>query len=101
MSADRWSQCPRCKAGRLAKAKAAQDKATAAYGKVPVEEFDRLRGEVVALFAVVEQDDMPSRTFREDWELTRPDEDGVSIRYSGACEVCDLTLTFEHDCPLP
>lgn len=97
MSADNWAKCPRCKANRIKAADAAQAAALAAYGKVDVAEFDRLRAHADELSANVETG---TETFREDYEIYGAEEGVVLVGYSGRCTVCGLSLSFEHSHPL-
>lgn len=91
MSADNWSVCPLCakrRDERLAEMTRALD---AAYGFVPVEEFDRLRSERDE-FANTE----PDETFREDYEFWGADVGELNASYRGSCDRCGLTHKFEH-----
>ena len=99
MSADRWSPCPRCRTLRFAAAHAANEQAQASYGVVSLAEFQDLLAEAdrLAGAAVAEGE----ATLREDWEVARPDADGVTVVYACHCDVCDLRLRFEHTEPFP
>ena len=101
MSADNWAICPRCKSKRVKAADAAQRKADDAYGKVDVEEFDRLRSEARRMAAEAISESHDYRTFREDYEIYGAEDGEVVIRYSGGCTRCDLSLTVESEHPLP
>lgn len=97
MSADNWAKCPRCKANRIKAADVAQDAARAAYGKVDVAEFERLRAHADGLSANVETG---TDTFRESYEVYGAEQGEVVVGYAGRCTVCGLALTFEHRHPL-
>lgn len=91
MSADNWDVCPRCsqrRDERLAEMTQALD---AAYGAVPVEEFDRLR---------TEREDFANtpaaHTFREDYEFWGADIGELNASYRGSCKECGLTHEFKH-----
>lgn len=49
MSANNWTQCPRCLKRRGVEAENKTTQVEAAYGNVPVEQFDRLRNELASL----------------------------------------------------
>lgn len=97
MSADRWSVCPRCKRRRQAKANAAAEDAREAYGKVSVEEFDRLRAAAETLQRGVTEADL---TFREDYQVTGIEDEEVAVSYFGRCTTCGLEVAFEHRHPV-
>lgn len=89
MSADNWTACPRC----LDEAKRLVDEASAEvyaqYGKVPPEEFDRLREELPIVNT--------GATFREDYEFYGAEEGTVHARYSGSCTECGLRVSLDVD----
>lgn len=84
MSADNWAICPNC----LAEAKAAIDKERAEvyakYGKVPPDDFDRLRDELPTF------DPEDYRTFKEYYEFYGAEEGEVQASYGGSCTECGL-----------
>ena len=95
MSADNWAQCPRClrkHQTELDEARAALD---AAYGNVPVAEFDTMR----ETLAKREQGGIDN-TFREDYEFYGVEEGTLHISYSGGCNVCGLSLKVNEERPL-
>lgn len=72
---------------------------TAAYGKVPVDEFDALRdayAEKERLY-VNPEDHNEFRTFREDYEFYGADEGVVHVRYGGQCTKCGTGTTINQD----
>ena len=91
MSADNWTQCPRClkRRGMEAENKAVQ--VDAAYGNVPVGEFDKLRSELADLRSYP-----IDNTFREDYEILGAEDGTVEVRYSGSCGTCNLRTEFKH-----
>ena len=98
MSADNWAVCPMCYAGATTKRDEARRVAAEAYGKVPVEEFDRLRAE-----GDCEIDTEDLRTFREDWDIgvydceaNRPSSH-MLVSYEAQCSVCGLKVDFKHE----
>lgn len=91
MSADNWTTCPRCKrraeeADRKHAAKVAE-----AYGKVPLDEWDRMRAEPVP-----EGTSELQELFREDYEFYGAEDGEVVADYSGSCAACGLSIHFTH-----
>ena len=94
MSADRWTTCPRCsEIARKAK-EAQQEAARAAYGVLPVEEFDRLRAEAEQ---PVEEDE----SVREDYGFYGFEEGKVVAVYEASCKTCGLSAKFRYEHPIP
>lgn len=91
MSADNWTQCPRCLKRRAMEIENKQTHLSAAYGNVPVEEFDRLRAELESL-KTERMDD----NYREDYEIYGAEDGTVEVTYRGACGVCNLRMDFKH-----
>lgn len=93
MSADRWSNCPRCKQRRAEEVKAKDAQVAAAYGNVPIEQWDELRRESYDLM------DAPlEATLREDYEFWGVSDGQVfHASYSAGCSVCGFTFLFEHE----
>jgi hypothetical protein len=92
MSADNWAVCPKCLAADVAEYEARADKFAAAYGKVPEDEYKRLRDEV---------GDHPTQadrepTFREDYDIGTSGDGVFVVSYRGGCANCDLNHTFNH-----
>ena len=91
MSADNWTQCPRCLKRRAMEVENKETEVGAAYGKVTVERFDQMRAELESL-----KTDEVDNTFREDWEI------GVFngeffVQYKGACGTCNLRHEFKYE----
>lgn len=86
MSATNWAACPRCLARMRAAKSAKLTEAADSYGKVSIEEFDRLR---------VEAEAMPT----EQRENAGLDEGGYSLRedYNGSCQIDEDTGFFAVD----
>lgn len=92
MSADNWAVCPRCLTRREAALEKSRRDITAAYGKVPVEEFDRMRADYETAAGTE-----PERTLREDYEIWT-DPDGVfTVTYSSGCRECGFGFEFRHE----
>ena len=94
MSADNWTTCPACHAKERERIAGLHEAARAAYGKVPPEEFDRLRAEAEYAAAT----ELPAN-FREDYEFYGADEGTVHIVYSGHCKDCGLGIDIEEERP--
>lgn len=101
MSADNYAMCPRCRGHRQAKAEAARDRVTEAYGVVDLDEFDRLRAEADRLDEQIDRPGLKNgdETFREDYSIGIRDDELV-IRYRGGCPACGLSLSFDHSQPV-
>ena len=91
MSADNWAVCPVCWDEEVRRVEFLRATAADAYGKVPVEEFDRLRTE-----AEKELDSTPFATLREDYEVGIFTDGEFYVSYSASCEKCGLTHNFSH-----
>lgn len=100
MSADNWDKCPRCLRQALAVLENLKRQVNAAYGVVPVAEFDEKRVELSKEYAKLE-DDTSFRTFREDYEIYGAEDGVVNVSYSGQCTVCKLSLKFTDSHPIP
>jgi len=91
MSADNWTQCPRCLKRRAVEVENKQTQLDASYGKVPLDRFDSMRHELETL-----KTDKVDETFREDWEI------GVFngeffVQYKGSCGTCNLRYEFKYE----
>lgn len=91
MSADNWTQCPRCLKRRAIEIENKTAQTAAAYGKVTVERFDQMRAELESL-----RTDHIDNTFREDYEIFGAEDGTVEVRYRGACGTCNLRMEFGH-----
>ncbi len=95
MSADAWATCPRCHAQRVSEKIAQKQAMDAAYGKVAVEDFDKIRAIAEAPleeFGNIEE-------MREDYEFYI-NEDGIfSADFKAKCknEGCGFKFTYHHD----
>lgn len=94
MSADSWAICPRCLSRATTERETRFQAAVDAYGKVPPDEYERLRAE-----AQVPINEENFRTFREDYEFYGASGGTVTASYSGHCSVCSLNLDFKHEHP--
>ena len=98
MSADNWTQCPRCtfRGNQRLEARAAEVKAL--YGTVSVQDFDEARKALES-----ERTKFGSRpaNFREDYEFYGAKDGTVTVSYSGGCEDCGLSLHLHEEHPIP
>lgn len=97
MSADNWTQCPRCEENIEREWNERILRHAATYGNVDPETFMAEAAEIVK--------GMPKMgsNFREDYEFYMLAEDGVVkvvASYSGYCSACDLELNFKDSHPL-
>ncbi len=89
MSADNWAICPKCKKIQEKKADENIKMVAAAYGKVPEDEYLKMKKE---LLNPPKQED----SLREDYELGIDDEGTFSISYSAYCSECGFKFLFEQ-----
>lgn len=71
-----------------------------AYGKVPIEEFDRKRASLAKAQELLAGDDI-FRTFREDYEFHGAEDGAVSVVYKGSCTKCGLKMDIKEVHPIP
>ena len=90
MSADNWTECPRC----LKKEEAIKDelklKAESEYGKIP-------KGEYLELLKKSEEPLEAKQTLREDYEFWTNPEGEFIAHYRCHCDRCGFEYTFKHD----
>ena len=91
MSADNWTQCPRCLKRRAMEVENKETEVGAAYGNVTVERFDQMRAELESL-----KTDEVDNTFREDYEIGVFDGE-FFVQYKGACGTCNLRHEFKYE----
>ena len=87
MSADRWSECPKCRVDLDVDSKRRAKKAADAYGKVSHDEYERL----------IADRDKPRKlatTLREDYEIGA-NEGELRISYHASCEKCGFAYSFK------
>jgi hypothetical protein len=91
MSADAWRECPQCLARGENKKKEEAMTAKKAYGKVSMEEFDRIRQ------AELESDDDTEQleTLREDYEISMQQDGKLYIDYACSCTECGFRANFK------
>lgn len=87
MSANNYTKCPQCARQSTEKAEEVKAILTAAYGKVPPDEY----------LALVKENSKPAplkESLREDWEI------GIYkgeffVSYRASCDVCGFTYEYE------
>ena len=89
VSADNWTDCPRCTAKHLAEREAFEKKVEASYGVLPVDKFDAMRRELETTRA-------PDPSLREDYEIGIS-QGKFSASYSGRCDMCGFKFSFTHE----
>ena len=90
MGADNWAVCPRCRDRAVAAKDALFNEAAAAYGTLPVEEYEALRAKAQAPAEELR------RTFAEYYEFYGAENGTVTADYGGECNVCHLKCNFKH-----
>src|SRR3954454_25340623 len=89
MSADNWTVCPRCFDNAKRQANDARSAVMGLYGRIPVEEFDARRAELV------EPTDGDFETFREDYEFYGASVGEIFASYKGDCSKCGLHVELK------
>jgi hypothetical protein len=88
MSAANWARCPRCTRRHAAGVSAAE----ALYGQVPRDDYEA---------GLAEASRPLDWTFREDYEVCGAATGMVTVGYSGVCEKCGLSLSFDGAWEVP
>lgn len=96
MSADNWTQCPRCLVTNKAKADELDKIASEAYGKVSAEKFDQLRQDAFSFRKAITLDGNFTETLREDYEIGIQNGE-FSVGYYAECETCGFKFEFKHE----
>ena len=89
MSADNWSICPRCKLEKGEAHAAEVESFTAAYGKIPQDEYEEWR----------EQLKPPTleETLREDYKSFITEDGRLYIGYKASCRNCPFHYEFKKE----
>ena len=90
MSVSNWALCPNCKKIAYEKEVALKAKVANAYGKVPADEYLRMREESAVTLPI-------EKTLREDWDLGIQIDGSFDCNYHGQCEVCRLDYKFAYE----
>jgi predicted Zn-ribbon and HTH transcriptional regulator len=96
VSADNWTQCPRCYVTNKAKADELDREASESYGKVSAEKFDELRSLAFSFRKDFTYNGDFTDTLREDYSTgIRKGEFHVS--YGALCQTCGFKFEFKHE----
>lgn len=87
MSADNWAICPKCKKDDDEKWKIHEERLATSYGKMPVDEYMKLR-------ALKKEE--PETTLREDYDIGLYDG-SFYVDYSAKCSCCDFEFNFKKE----
>jgi len=93
MSANNWTVCPRCTQTYVSKIARAKQALNDSYGKVPIEEYERL---LENLQTAQKENEEEPETLREDYEQ------GIynghyRVSYSGSCENCGFEFEYKFE----
>ena len=97
MSANNWTQCPRCFVKNRATAEEKEKLYIASYGKVSPEEFDRLRDDARSFRKTIAEDDLFCATLREDWDIGIYEDGTFAVVYSASCGTCGFKFEYTHE----
>jgi hypothetical protein len=94
MSANNWTDCPKCKRRRDVEAKAAMKKATDSYGKVSAEKYEANMRRALSI-----QGAELENSLREDYEIGIDSAGGFLVSYRGSCTAdgCDFSFSYRHE----
>ena len=95
MSADNWTQCPRCYEKNMKRANELDKIAAESYGKVSVDKFDELRNEAFSFRKAITSDENIAETLREDYSIGIQDGE-FSVGYCGRCDTCGFKFEYKH-----
>ena len=98
MSANNWTDCPKCK---VVKAKALEDaeaKLKKQYGKIPANRYEKelsllKRG----LLNEQDENEDDEENLREDWERGITSDGKVYVRYRAMCQKCNFVYNHKHE----
>lgn len=96
MSADNWSECPRCLRNNKKEAQAIITKARSHYGIVGLKVYTEL---VKAAEKEADElrDPVDSTPLREDYQIYTTNDGKFVISYSASCYTCGWENLFEHE----
>jgi hypothetical protein len=98
MSANRWSQCQKCRVLRDKAIADAIERAKAAYGTVSEKKYQAVLQEVLA-----NADKVPElgESLREDWDIGIEQDGKFSVGYRAYCEKCDFSFEYRYEQDIP
>jgi hypothetical protein len=96
MSADNWTQCPKCFVSNREKADTAENLAALAYGRIPVEEYLKKRDETASFRKAISSDDEFTSTLREDYEIGIY-SGSFHVNYRAGCSTCGFSFEYKRE----
>ena len=96
MSADNWTQCPRCYVTNREKLAVLEKTASESYGNAPAEQFDRLREDARSFCKAISSNGDFTETLREDYEIGIQ-EGEFYVSYGSFCQTCGFTFSYTHE----
>lgn len=98
MSADAYSDCPKCLDRAEKEVEARKQAAIDQYGKVSLEEYKKIqRAASFAYGDFMDEIDWKYSTFVEQYEIYGSRTGTLTIFYSGSCNKCGLKLEFKEE----
>ena len=97
MSADRWGACPACAERFEAELEEFEQQVQESYGKVPAEEYIRLKVELDKRTAVPFGETEEGNTLREDWGISTNENGMFYVSYTCGCTACGFGFEFNHE----
>ncbi len=92
MSANNWTECPKCKRDKAANIKKLKSRHATEYGKIPLAEYQKIGEQITDL----ESESDGGETLREDYEIWI-NKDGVfTVDYGCSCDRCKFKFSFKH-----
>ncbi len=92
MSADNWTQCPKCLQSQQQRDEKSRRIVANSYGKVSAEKFMEMQAAIDA-----DRGKEPEPTLREDYEQWT-DKTGVyRVSYSCSCNECGFSWRYKHE----
>lgn len=86
MSADNWTQCPKCKVRLVKEHERLKDSTSKSYGKIPADEYIKNVKELPRLPLITE-------SLREGWDIGIYGTD-FTVSYKGSCQDCGFEFVF-------
>lgn len=90
MSADGYSQCPRCLRRHKEEVDRLTQQLAEAYGKMGHDEYEALAGKLSEA-----QDSTPMDNMRENWEFYGVATGTLHVDYSAVCRICSLEVNYQ------
>jgi ribosomal protein S27AE len=91
MSADSWTDCPRCAVRLADRKREAREALEEAYGHVSRREWEALSIETAEI-----EGEVDGQTFREDYEFYGAETGKVTAVYHGECKTCGLEAFMDY-----